>query len=631
VVESANVLVKMRDGSTWVVPRENLLKAKMRGGVEIQEQKLDAPKEESTLKKVIRGTALGAFSGAGIPETKTPIQDLVKSFLEKPDTMLDPTGGALKQILGIAKNLGRTGKAAFMDLAKMRANQKVDPEQTAHDLASLATQLLMLKSGKEAAETPLAKSEVLRGGETVGREIAGAPLKDIQKAKAKVTAENVETVANKTKEQYQARAKARGEAEAREAYRVAKNEAAEIMAKAKHEAKMAATEEKLSGKVTREAHARLKNARLDGAKQKLTSYRNSLVKLLSDNILKTKQAEEGTLDARYNDFKQKVLGVTKENPNGMLQSQLTPVGQAVIDAKTNILKGSRTSIPIFNDIMGRLKDLVEAPDGTIKPMEGQMIHTDQLRGYEKELGTALYEKSLPGDVRQAVDFVRKKIHDEVVGAVKDSAGQKAVDVYEKLSDDWSSYKRTWFDPSKVNPLPRIREMLEDPAVTHEGIPVAERIAKIVKDEPGQAIVKILAGKKGFGAYPEIPARLMAIEKKLGELGDFYEKIPVTTYPRFPKYEAPTLEEPETVSKYDVPKPPDIKKFDTRKFVEESVERRGRQIERYSLIVPAFQLLHDIVRGQAPSIDLAAAPALGIAIKRLLTSPKVIDWLSKGAP
>jgi hypothetical protein len=355
------------------------------------------------------------------------------------------------------------------------------------------------------------------------------------------------------------------------------------------------------------------------------------VKQLSDNIRQAEKAEGDSLDARYNDFKQKVLGVSKENPNGTLQSQLSPVGQAVIDAKTNILKGSRTSIPIFNDIMGRLKDLVEAPDGTIKPMEGQMIHTDQLRGYEKELGSALYEKNLPGDVRQAVDSVRKKIHSEVAGAVKDAHGQRALDVYEKLSNDWSAYKRLWYDRSTVNPLPRIVRMLQDPTVEHEGIPVAERIAKMIKDEPGKAVVKALAGKTSFGADPRVAARLMAIDDKLGGLKDFYEKIPVTTYPRFPKYEAPALEEPEKVSKYDVPAPPDVKEFNRREFVEGKVGKRGGQIERYSLIVPAFQLLHDIVRGQAPSIELAAGPALGVAIKKLLTSDRVIDWLSKEAP
>jgi hypothetical protein len=45
-------------------------------------------------------------------------------------------------------------------------------------------------------------------------------------------------------------------------------------------------------------------------------------------------------------------------------------------------------------------------------------------------------------------------------------------------------------------------------------------------------------------------------------------------------------------------------------------------------VPAFQLLHDIVRGEAPSLELAAGPAVGMGIKKLLTSDRVLDWLSK---
>jgi hypothetical protein len=599
--------------------------------------------EEGTLKKVGRGAALGAFSGAGVAESLNPVEDTLKGLRDQLGNMMGAAAwrgepDALKKtieanpLVAIPKALGTGVKDVLQDTAVAGwKGQKIDPEKTAHDIASLVTQLALLKGGKKAAETPLAESAAVKGAGTVAREIAGAPLKDIEKAKAAVEAENAAKVAKKSEEQAQARAKARSEAEAREAARIAKNEAAEIAAKAKHEAKLAATEEALSGKVTREAHARLKNSRLDAATKKLTAYRDSLVKQFSDNVRKAEKAEGDSLDARYNAFKEKVLGVTKENPNGTLQSELSPVGQEVINAKKNILKGSATSIPIFNDIMGRLKDLVEAPDGTIKPMEGQMIHTDQLRGYEKELGSALYEKNLPGDVRQAVDAVRKKIHSEVVKAVKDTHGQKAVDVYEKLSNDWSAYKRLWYDRSTVNPLPRIVRMLQDPTVEHEGLPVEQRIAKILKDEPGQAVVKALAGKTSFGADPAVAARLMAIDGKLAGLKDFYEKIPVTTTPRFPKYQAPTLEEPEKVSKYDVPSPPDLKKFDRRGFVEEKVGRRAGQIERYSLIVPAFQLLHDIVRGQLPSIDLAAGPALGVAIKKLLSSDKVIDWLAREAP
>lgn len=637
--ESANVRVKMPDGSNWTIPRASLLRAKARGAIEIQNTPATLPKEEGTLKKAARGAALGTFSGAGIPETMHPLKDLWAGMKESAThpPKWDPTGGALSAVLGIGKNLGTTGVDVLKDIGKAdpRVGGKpggLDVEKTSHDVASLITQLALLKGGKKAATTPLAESEVIRSGETVPpkiiRNITGTKYatEQAEAEAAKKTAEYAEKRARYDEKV----AEAKAEHEAKMAKKVAEHEADVETTKAAHQAKMDAAEQSLAGKVTREAHARLKNTRLDAAKQKLTSYRDSLVKLLSDNLLKTKQAEEGTLDARYNDFKQKVLGVSKENPNGTLQSQLTPVGQAVIDAKHNILKGSRTNITIFNDIMGRLKELIEAPDGTVRPMEGQMIHTDQLRGYEKELGSALYEKSLPGDVKQAVGAVRDTIHNEVVGAIKDSVGQKAVDVYEKLSEDWSTYKRTWFDESRVNPLPRIRAMLEDPTVTREGIPVAERIAKIVKDEPGQSIVKILAGKKNFGGYPEIPARLMAIEKKLGGLDKFYEKLTVAKYPRFPKLEEPKPPEIEPFkNKREEPEAPEP--FNRNQFIKDTLTGRlntaGRWGSGMMLLRSIYDATHGNLAGAASSAEEIAAIQ---AIKSLLTSPKVIEYLSREA-
>jgi hypothetical protein len=686
--ESSTVRVRMSDGSKWIIPRESLLRAKARGAVEDIDVGAPTKSEEGwggTYKKLERGAVLGAASGVGIdPQTRTEassgkqvVLSAVRKWMESMGATADEIAHAdvdklAERLRGMAKGVGGAVHEAHEGFSAR------DPEEFAHGLASLGTQLAMLKGGKEAAGSSLAESEAVaaakaagRAPETITREFTGTTRQEIAKSRRVVEEANAEKTKEFADKAAQARAKARGEyeagetakaaereklvsetrakaratAEAAEATRRAKNEAAELEAKMKHEAKLQAYEDAVSGKVTREAHARLKNARLEAATKKLTGYRDSLVKQLTDNIRKARKAEGDSLDARYNTFKQQVLGVTKETPNGTLQSQLSPIGEAVIDAKKNILKGSRTSIPIFNDIMGRLKDLIEMPDGTVRPMEGQMLHTDQLRGYEKELGSALYEKNLPGDVRQAVDAVRKKIHSEVIDTIKDRAGQKAAEVYEKLSEDWSAYKRVWYDQSAVNPLPRIREMIEDPTVVHEGIPVESRVAKMLRDERGESVVSILANKKAFGADHTIPARLMQIDKKLGGLKDFYEKVPVTTYPRVPKYEAPKLEEPGTVSEYKVPKlpeettearfeapkPPDLEHFDMKKFIEGKLGTRASQVQRYSMIIPAFQLLHDIVRGQAPSIDLAAGPALGIAINKLLTSKRMVDWLSKEAP
>jgi len=651
--QSPTVTVRLPSGKLYDIPRENLVRAKSLGAVEYKEP--EAPAPEGTATKVARGAALGAFSGAGIAETKSPVSDTLAGLREQFATMMggkawkgeDPYGiEAIKAnpIIAIPRNLVKGGSELAEDVLEsgtsygnIKLKKNIDPEKLSHDVASLFTQLATLGLFKKAATADIAEGAVARGTRTGAREILGVGEKQVERAKKTADTAAAEKMAeyNEKKAKYDAKvAEAKAEHEAKMAKKQAEHEAAVVEAKAKHQADLDAAEQSLAGRVSKEAHARLKESRLNKATKTLTDYRDKLVKQATENMDKAEANERKSLDSRYEDFRKKVLGVSEANPNGTLQSELTPVGQAVLDAKKNILKGSRTNITIFNDIMGRLKDLIEAPDGTVKPLEGQMIATDQLRGYYKELGDAIYEKDLPGDVRQALKSVQDKIHSEVKSAIKDNHGQAALDVYDKLSEDWAAYKRVWYDRSSGSPLPRILRTIRSPVALHEGVNVEGPVADLLaRKHAGNAVTTILARKAQFGADPAVIARLGAVSKKLAGIQDLYETIPVAKYPRFPKLEVPKAPEREPFkARGEEPERPKTEPFSAPKYRREIIGKEVEQMSRLNFwdVAAITGAIEELIRdpehlGKAAGI--ASYPLIKRLLARGIESRPVMDWLS----
>lgn len=436
--------------------------------------------------------------------------------------------------------------------------------------------------------------------------------------------------------------KARSEAEAgnieRDAERAklqAEHQVAVETAKLKHQAELDAYGKAIEGNVTRQAHAQLRNDRLAKAEKVMADSRDQVAKDMTQNFNQAEAAERQQLDGRYEDFRKRILGVSEQAPNGTLQSELSPVGDAVQYARKNLLKGSRTSITIFNDIMGRLKDSIETPEGELKPVAGQMIPTDQLRGYDREFGDALYNRDIPSDVADALKYVQDKIKLEVSDSIKDNFGAPAADAYKQLNKDWSDYKKIWFDTSSVSPIPKIRRMLRDPLTMNEGVQVWERVAKLIKGESGRGVVKLMATKRAFGADPNLPARLMALDKKLGTLSDLYQKVPVAKYPRVPKLnepKAPELPEEPTSSKYALPSALEPfqapEPFNREKFIRERIGGRMNTAGRFGEGLAAVSIISDLLRGNPTSaLSVGERIAIAEALRMALTSPEFLKWAS----
>lgn len=132
------------------------------------------PLNMDTAKGVGREAALGAASGAGIPETSTPFRTMWEGMSSPPDKasllkrMMDPTGGAIEQAYGVGKSLVGAGEDIY------HGYEQKDPGMMAHGAASGITQALMLKGMKEVKAHEAAAKQATFDALAIDKGKAGA-------------------------------------------------------------------------------------------------------------------------------------------------------------------------------------------------------------------------------------------------------------------------------------------------------------------------------------------------------------------------------------------------------------------------------------------------------------------------
>jgi hypothetical protein len=550
---------------------------------------------ESKLKQAGRGAALGAFSGLGIPETEHPISDLVSGLKEQTKDLFKRLPEEVQKygVLGtpgveavrLAKNVGGgVAKSAAEAAEGAGANAQkpwefgpVDIEKMSHGLASLAAQILMLKGGKEAAETPIAESEVVRGGKAVAdraEEVPRTMLREVSNVgESAVDAKRAEV------------AKANAE-------------------------KVTAAKEKLAEKVGKREKTSIESSKQETAKRSYEDLKEKTAQEATANLDKASKMEKMALDSEYEDFAKKILGKDTANPNGTLQADIAPVAESVTDAQTNVLKGSEESIKQFKSIVGRLgKDVVAGQgEGELRPAP-EMIPADQLRGYVTELNDKIYDADVPGDVRSALKVVRDSAQKQVSKAIEKKFGRSAVRAYEDLSARYNDYMDTWRDRSSGSPLPAIWKVLNQPMTVKRNIPAYREIADILTRKTGEKAIGVVARKKAFGADPSIIAKLRRADEALGDLG-----------------------KPKKVPERPTPKAVKTETFDPQAFIRKGVQDRMTNVGNWGSGFMLLRGIADMMRGKAGA---AGSTALDIAlmqlIKRGLTKDKLLDWVSKEKP
>jgi hypothetical protein len=161
--DTQQVQVSTPDGKVWSIPKQNLAKAQLRGAKVVSskpaEPKGTIAKIASATPPVVRGSILGAFSGLGIPETQTPIQDLGKGVVRKMGEIAKtvaehgPAEGGLieggKMVKGAAESLYGAGKEVYAGY------KQKDPEMMAHGAASGVSQLAQLAEVRKLGKEPI--------------------------------------------------------------------------------------------------------------------------------------------------------------------------------------------------------------------------------------------------------------------------------------------------------------------------------------------------------------------------------------------------------------------------------------------------------------------------------------------
>jgi hypothetical protein len=664
----------MPDGSNWTIPRENLLRAKTRGAVEIQEAS-----PEGTLKKIGRGAALGAFSGAGVAETLNPVKDTLKGLRDQLGNMMGAAAwrgepDALKKtvmanpLVAIPHALGTTGADVVKDVVPgMRGGmipgidlKNIDPEKLSHDLSALVTQILMLKGGKKAATTPLAESEALKGAVKAGelppkivRNVTGTKYatEQAQAAAAKIMEKyNKEKLERENEVAEQKKAK---EARDTEALKNAKTGQIDELSRARSElnaatAKQVSTTKKMAKQYQKELAAKQSieadNAKIESQKKNLEQTVQQKSKEFTDNTNKVIAEGKKHFDARYGEFDRKILGKTETNPKGLAQSSLTKFAKGVENAKKNLIEGSPEKIKQFESILtlSAKEGAIDLGQGEIMIGSGQFLPTVDLRGFNTELQNAIYNRDLLPDVRTALKSVLKIGQDEVMATVKDIGGDTAVKSLEELNSDYSDYLTDWRDTSAVNPLPKIRDKLLEGVVQKNPKVLADLdlTGSVKAGNKGQTALTLLEKYRKFGADPEI---LRTYQKSVEQLKalDKLKKVPEVSKPEYP---AAAIKAPPSRN-LNLPEPPKIEPFTPRgkdpeapepfnrnQFIQDTLKGRLNTAGRWGSGMMLLRSIYDVTHGNFAGAASSAEEIAAIqAIKSLLTSPKVIEYLSKEAP
>lgn len=142
-----------------------------KGGPVVNARSLTPPGEEtfgSTFDKGMNEMALGGSSGVtGAPESTSPLKDMWKNISQhKPSAaeMLDPTGGALTNAVGMGKRMVGAGKEMGGAIGQPTADRGVvDSGQFLHGFGSLIgqfAQLGLFKESGEAVTDPIGRESV---------------------------------------------------------------------------------------------------------------------------------------------------------------------------------------------------------------------------------------------------------------------------------------------------------------------------------------------------------------------------------------------------------------------------------------------------------------------------------------
>jgi hypothetical protein len=247
-------------------------------------------------------------------------------------------------------------------------------------------------------------------------------------------------------------------------------------------------------------------------------------RLTHDNLQQTYQAARGSLDQRWDQFRTVMQG-----------EQLDPVRayESVEDAKTKYLKGSPSSLKVFNDLVNEIgiqKINEEGEVITPKGENGEVVEVelpfDTGRVHYSAIGDRLSQGTLPGNVYQALKAVSEDLDEQLTDAAE---GRGLGKEYTALKSNEHQFRSDWKDSH--SPLAKAYKA-QDPNF----------LAGHVTGKGADLLMKQLARYREFGAKPYLPAaaRRLSLEA---------DAVPRVRVPETPaKYKAPTAPELKPVER-----------------------------------------------------------------------------------
>ena len=323
------------------------------------------------------------------------------------------------------------------------------------------------------------------------------------------------------------------------------------------------------------------------------------------------------------------------------------LAQSVRHAQQKIIAGTPESIKQFNEILntGEAQEVSTSVgaavpgtalydtlvrEGAIEP-SGTMGWRD-LQGLYTELGDKMSRGNLPGDVYNALKYVRNAIGEQM-GKMAERHGM--ADAWNDARAHWQQYRDTFHDMTPVSqggsPIARVLRA-DDPGFIAQPIlgKASTRAVQMLKAyDPAVAAqaAQIAADNARMNALPK-----KAVVKPTPKLTG------VSTVPEPPEPKvAEALKPPEPPVTKPIPEPPNL--------VEATRQAREARLDMYinrlrSPVALAWEV-PGIIMGAVGSLwhpsALSASVFMGgefatrQAIARIMESPKAVEWLTKPTP
>lgn len=355
----------------------------------------------------------------------------------------------------------------------------------------------------------------------------------------------------------------------------------------------------------REAQAeRIHRSKLENRKSGLEVLKDRVAEKVAQNLDLAEKAEVASLNKRYAPFN-KVIDAGKFD--------LAELESAIGESRKEIFKGTVQNEPIFNSILSRIKNKIEAASGETRAVPGEnMLNGSQLRGYISEIGNEMFKNTeLPADVYKGLKNVRETAKGMVQDYVDDAIGKQGGEAYRQLQRDWSNYEQTWYDRSSGSPL---RNALKTIRTTGRNVSVYREVAnQLLREVKGEQALQWLGKKKQFGANPDLVAQLRRVDREMKSV-----KVPREVG----EVEPPVLPKPTEV------KPSEPTPFNPEQWRRETIRGIAKPLGRPTGwdVAAIGYALRELVKGKFP---WGLTYPVGKRVLQYLTeNPKVIEWLVK---